>query len=425
MPALHTRSKYDTFVVYLYHLRKEHLLPESFRKSIPCSTVTDWRKKSLASYNGYEFRKRYDEAFEYYELFTAHQKLKTTVRVLIKTWLCIATIVMPILNKTKATKEKVIHEVQRLCTALPKRLALKLAGLSPNAYQYRLSTLHRQCHDSAFALCLRRHPLQLSFNEIGIMKRLLNDERFTCWPVSSIAWYAKRTRLLAASLSTWYKYLPVFGFKRKSKSDKQIRVGLLTTAPNQYLHVDTTFWNIGDEIKAAIVFVSDNFSKAILGWNISLHKNAGNVKAALDQAIQTIHRFHPEHVCTVLMADGGKENHNTTIHELLDKTTSPYITKIVAQKDIAFSNAPIEAINKIMKGYLRQHKPENLHQLTACIHAAVHDYCFVRPHGSLNGMTPMETYTKQQLNINSHEYMKEAKAARIELNRKHICRTAC
>ena len=121
------------------------------------------------------------------------------------------------------------------------------------------------------------------------------------------------------------------------------------------------------------------------------------------------------------MADGGKENHNTTIHELLQNTPQPEITKIIAQKDIAFSNAAVEAINKIIKVYLRHYKPNTLPQLIECIHLTVQDYCFVRPHGSLNGKTPMEVYTDQQLNTATNAFMIQAKAERVEQNRKHTC----
>jgi len=301
-------------------------------------------------------------------------------------------------------------------------MALKIAGLTTHAFHYHLNKLKYLCHDSVWAACLRRHPLQLSFKEVNIMKQLLNDERFICWPVSSIAYFAQRTELLAVSLSTWYKYLPKISFKKKIRPEKETQTGLITTAPNQFLHVDTTFWNIEHDVKAAIVFVTDNFSKAILGWSVSLQKNAGNVKCALDHAIQTIHQYHPDHLCTILMADGGTENHNTTIHELLKNTPQPEITKIIAQKDISFSNAPVEAINKIIKNYLRHHNPSTLPLLIKCIRSIVYDYSFIRPHGSLNGATPMEVYTNQQLNINPKAFMIQSKTERIEQNRKHTCR---
>ena len=60
-------------------------------------------------------------------------------------------------------------------------------------------------------------------------------------------------------------------------------------------------------------------------------------------------------------------------------------------------------------------------QLIECIHLTVQDYCFVRPHGSLNGKTPMEVYTDQQLNTATNAFMIQAKAERVEQNRKHTC----
>jgi transposase InsO family protein len=416
-----TRRKYDTSVVIFYNQHKEHLLPESFRKTIAPSTITGWKNKELSSYYGHEFRTICDEAFLYYETFNQYQQLKKTVRLLTRVWIGFSNGITTFLNKNKLYKDKVIKEVQRLSTLLPKRIALKIAGLSSNAFQYRLNKLNNLCHDSAFALCLRKHPLQLSFKEMAIMKSLLSDQRFACWPVSSIAWFAQRNKLIGAALSTWYKYKPLLGFNKQVTQTAKQPDGLITSAPNQFLHVDTTFWNMENELKAAVVFVSDNFSKAIIGWNISLHKNAENVKCALNKAIQTINQYHPHHICTFLMADGGKENNNTTISELLYATQNPEITKIIAQKDIAFSNAPIEAINKIMKKYLRFYKPVTLLQLNTCIERAVYDYSFVRPHGSLNGRIPMEVYTNQQLNMDTKAFMIEAKNKRIEQNRKHTC----
>ncbi|WP_299248803.1 hypothetical protein [uncultured Cytophaga sp.] len=353
----------------------------------------------------------------------AHQHLKKTVYILSNVWISIAHFITPVLNKNKQYSVALINEVQRLSTVIPKHMALKLAGISGHAFQYMLHKINTRCHDSAFNLCFRKHPLQLSFKEINTMKSLLTDIRFVCWPISSIAYFAQRNNILAACVSTWYKYVDLIGFNKKTPKGKESHTGLITTAPNQFLHVDTTFWNIEHDLKAAIVLVSDNFSKAILGWSVSLKKNAENVSCALNNAIQTIHSFHPHHVCATLMADGGKENHNTTISELLQATTNPEITKISALKDIAFSNASIEAINKILKVYLRFHKPATLEQLIECIQTVVYDYSFVHPHGSLNGMIPMEVYTNQALNIDTNAFALQAKTERIEHNRKHTCGT--
>lgn len=53
------------------------------------------------------------------------------------------------------------------------------------------------------------------------------------------------------------------------------------------------------------IFVNDNFYKMILGWSIALTKDAKNVKAALQQTSKTIHRYHPKHITTTLVADGN------------------------------------------------------------------------------------------------------------------------
>jgi len=45
----------------------------------------------------------------------------------------------------------------------------------------------------------------------------------------------------------------------------------------------------------------------------------------------------------------------------------------------------------------------------------------VRPHGSLNGATPMKIYTNQQVIINTKSFMMQSRTERIEQNRKHSC----
>ena len=75
---------------------------------------------------------------------------------------------------------------------------------------------------------------------------------------------------LTPALSTFYNYAALLGLKRKRLKGLVKRQGIRATTPNEYLHVDTTFWGLDHDLKAAIVLVSDNFSKAILGWNIAL-----------------------------------------------------------------------------------------------------------------------------------------------------------
>src|SRR5690554_6788370 len=69
---------------------------------------------------------------------------------------------------------------------------------------------------------------------------------------------------------------------------------IITTRPNEFIHIDTTFWPLPNGIKAAIILVCDNFSKAILGWNVSLKKDGENAKAALQNAVESIQKYRSE-----------------------------------------------------------------------------------------------------------------------------------
>ena len=211
--------------------------------------------------------------------------------------------------------------------------------------------------------------------------------------------------------------------KRKWKKPIKKLIGLRSQFPNQYLHVDTTFYEFQPGIKAAIVFVSDNFSKHILGWSIALHKSAENVRNAVKMAIKTIHKYHPNHICATLVADGGSENHAVIIDELLRETEHPLITKIIALKDISFSNSHIEAINKIAKRYLRILDPKTYEKLIACIEFLIMNYTHERPHGSLKGLTPFDAYTKPANVLNFKNEMIKAKQNRIMFNQNQSCKS--
>ncbi|MFN6943675.1 MAG: transposase [Cytophagaceae bacterium] len=195
-------------------------------------------------------------------------------------------------------------------------------------------------------------------------------------------------------------------------------IGIRSARPNEFLHVDTTYYTMKSGIKWAITFVSDNFSRKILGWSMALKNSSENVKNALNMALESIRAYHPGLVCATLVADGGSENHAITVKELLESTESPQLTMVVALKDIAFSNSPIEAINKIMKRYLRYYDPSSEQQLYSCLSNAVEDYSSIRPHTSLDGFTPMEVYSGSIPDLDFRTQIREAKNVRILMNRK-------
>jgi len=186
--------------------------------------------------------------------------------------------------------------------------------------------------------------------------------------------------------------------------------------------VDTTLWPLANGQKACLALVSDNFSRALLGWSISLNNTASNVRAALQQAIRTIREHHPNHPCATLVADGGSENHAHTIDQLLESVMHPSITKVIALKDIRFSNSPVEALNRIFKRYLRFYQPDTETALREVLtDKIIPDYNVERPHGSLRGLTPMEAYVSPERTLSFTPQRLSARALRIRENKAGGC----
>lgn len=317
------RTKYDSVIPWLYHHGKEHLIPDDFRKTIPYSTISSWRNQNLKPYYGTEFRNIQKESLDWYELFQERNHLKKTVRVLAKTWISVSNILAPIIQKSKQHSELFMNAIQQLKTVFPIQTACHIAGISKSAFDYRIAQIKYTCDLSPLSMCFKRHPLQLTFNETETIRSAFLDPGFSCWPAVSIYYKLLRDKTLSISLSTFYKYVRILGLKRSwTKAHKKTK-GIESSHPNQYLHVDTTYWELKSGVKAAIVFVSDNFSRAILGCEVALENRAENVKTALQKAILTIHQLHPEYICpAILVADGGSENHAKTINQLLQVSIS-------------------------------------------------------------------------------------------------------
>jgi len=417
-------NRYDTALISLYALGKADLVPPHLRAMVPGSTASAWRKLQLEGLVGHELRSMHQEALDLHATLERHRSLRRTVRVLMKAWVGISDAVLPILHTRKELSERVVNTVQLLFTAMPRKRVYRLVGLSASAFHDRLARIKAKCGISPADRCFQRHPQQLSLREVGIIKHLFADPALHLWPGVSLYYEGLRGRGLHIALSTFYKYTALLGLKRKFQRPITKNQGLKATQPNEYLHVDTTHYELERGITASIVFVSDNFSKAILGWRAAMGKHATNVVEALRDTVATIRQHHPDRISSVLVADGGRENHAGCVEDLLRGTVRPDITKVIALKDIQFSNSPIEAINKIYKRYLRYHQPKTFHALQHVTEQFVHDYASRRPHGSLKGLIPMEAYTRPDQALNGQQAMSQARAIRIAENKQVNC-TLC
>lgn len=278
-----SRRNYDTRIVWLYQEKKEKLLNSQFRKTIPHSTISTWRNNPSKLY-GEEYSQEFRESLLLHELIAEHKRLKSVLYVAARTWIQTYKYLKPVLRKATEFKEYITNAIQRLQRVLSTSSSCRLFSISTEAFHYQLNKLKYACDNSPLSLCFKRHPLQLSQKELNCIKDAFTKSDFVCWPASSIYYRLLRNKELNIGLSTFYKYVHLLGLKRKWGKEKSNTKGVKTTRPNEYLHVDTTYTKTQDGETSAVVFVNDNFSKAILGWEIAPKNSALNIVNALKMA---------------------------------------------------------------------------------------------------------------------------------------------
>ena len=96
--------------------------------------------------------------------------------------------------------------------------------------------------------------------------------------------------------------------------------------------------------------------------------------------------------------------------------------KVIAQKDVVFSNSLIEAVNRTLKdGYLKDKRFVSIGSLLEFIREFVRDYN-KRPHGSLHGFRPLEVLHGEIPDKDRFSYdVREASLERREENEKFDC----
>ena len=420
------KNKYDTSVVFLYATGNEHLLPAEFRKSIPYSTISDWRKSDCGRYIGHEFRYLFDDAAKAAAIKVENTTLRNLLAGITRSWVSLSPQVFNMVKdarKDKALQLQIIECIEVLKKQLGLERALKLFGLSKSLYSLWVLEARVDCWDSFLSLCVKRHPYQLQLKEVRMIEKMLKDPELEHWPIVSVAGLGMRKGKIVASMYSWYKYARLLNLteQRKVVYRQHKKVGLRAAYPNEYLHVDTTYYPMNDTKVVCIAFVMDNYSKMILGYHVAEKLSFEVVKEALSKALETIMQ-HPDQHHSYLVADGGSENHNRKIDQFISELSGHELTKIRALKDIRFSNSMVEAIHKTMKSrYLQNRKFELLASMVNYLDAAVKDYNEVRPHYKHRLMTPREVYFNQNIGFDQRARVKKAIRRRVKMNKSSKC----
>jgi len=126
----------------------------------------------------------------------------------------------------------------------------------------------------------------------------------------------------------------------------------------------------------------------------------------------------------VFMTDGGSENTNSKIESFINFVNGN-ITHKVAQRDVVFSNAMIEAFNKVLKHqFLIPEHPKSKKQLRILLSFAIETYNNHKPQLNLEGNTTNEMFLNNTINLISYQAaFKSHKKFRIEANKQYNCKS--
>ena len=238
--------------------------------------------------------------------------------------------------------------------------------------------------------------------------------------ITEIYQVAKRDLKIGFSKKTWDKIVIVLGFDRKKTPPYKVKY-LPTpkaTKPLQRLHLDITEFNTMNGTKVYISILMDNFSRKVLGWYAFYQKSAVNTKRCLS----FLKQYELIENCE-LIVDGGSENNNKLIDQYL-KTEFPTITKLIARKDVNYSNSMVEAFNKHLKYlYLFRTSIYSFEQLVKFLNFVMPHYN-QKPKAVLKGKSPNEVFNMESYPIEIedwNEHCQNEKEKRIRENKKFFC----
>jgi putative transposase len=260
--------------------------------------------------------------------------------------------------------------------------------------------------------------------EIQAVKESLELESTAHWSIRSVFLNGINKGTVTVSIDTMYminRRLEIRQTNRKHRRRKKRKKGIRASKSNEIWHADITILKTLDGKKYYIYFVVDNFSRKVLSYAVRDHISGEvmvkNVEKAFKKAMEVSDNLNVK-----LIVDGGSENNNIHMDDFISRSEIN-IEKLVALRDIDYSNSMVEAVNKIAKyQYLFPKHPANLEELLELLAYFVHDYNEVKPHGQLRGLTPSQAYIGIPFSDKRRiEVLSKARQERLAYNKANQC----
>ncbi len=411
--------QYNSYHTSIKQLARRNRLPKKYTVFIDRSTIWRWKNECDDKYLGHELSK-----IDILEQFLDRKESETVIRTYLKLTTTISKILTESLQFQKIIsehKDKFVESILKYRKNINLKLVLRLCNISSSVFYYWKNQVLNKCTSSPIRLCRRIYSNQLTENEAAKIKKMLTDQEFKYWPINSIAYYALRNNIVNASLASWYNYAKKLGLdKRRIPKKPKYGTGIRASFPHQYWHADITVVKCLTGMKYYVYLLMDNYSRFILNYQVSDRVSA---KIRLQSIRQAYDRYikNPEQDVK-LIVDGGVENNNHEVEGYIN-SEEVSIRKLIAGKEIRFSNSLVEAQNKLFKyHYLFKQSFSNEKDLIKLMDWNVYDFHYRRPHHSLKGLTPYEALTGVQLPKEEwKQQIEEAKRVRTIENRNKPC----
>lgn len=401
-------------------LHQSGLLPQKVKANIPRTTLHSWQHRNLALLVGNEQARLVEENTQLLMLLGKYEKLLSAAKVLVLVFKLYQKVLFSFKNGRKRLLENktVIKGIAEYSANKISRLMLCRMLHTTPAYLKNL-LLPKPCVHSPLLLCKGIFPRQLTFKETFTIKAYLSAKEFLHWPLSSVYFKMMKDKAAYCSLSAFYKYARKLGIKRSRQPRLKDRnkKGLRASEPMQILHMDFTMLRLLDHTKAYLHFITDNFSRKILAYAVSLKPSAEVAAQNLRRLVAELDFQAPP---ALVITDDGAENKGQTAELFAQK---PELLKhLIAQRDIIFSNSMAEAANKSMKYYhLFNREFSCFEALEKQLPDCVEEYNN-RPVLALNGRTPDEAFeTKIRTKGLFAEQIQTAGSQRITENQSKNC----
>ena len=316
----------------------------------------------------------------------------------------------------------ILRAVERARRVLPLRSVLRIIGLSSTRYtSWKRDT---ECKLDDDTLCPKIRPTALTPQEVNTMRVMTTAPENRHVPTSTLAILAQRLGKVFVAPATWCRYVRSRGWRRPRKRVHPCapKIGIRAANPDELWHVDTTVIRLLDGSKVYLRAVIDNCSRRILSWWLgSAPAPAATAALLLEAANGKDHLAAGAEAPQSCMVDGGVENFNGAVDELVNKGV---LRRILAQTDIGASNSMIEAFFRVAKhNWLFLNDLDTAATVRRLVQFYVAEHNGRLPHSALGGRTPDEVYFDRAADVPEKLAAGRlaARAARLQANRARQC----